>query len=258
MRWNFTFILLLCIGCKQPTPPVPASPVADPPSGPYLLHLPGVSGESIVDHNLIAGLRQGFGDQGVSVEIQIYDWTENDPGIPALQAYKRNHAEAKKIAEMLTNRFHANPNRTIYLTCHSGGAGLAAWALEELPADVHIDSLLMLAPALSPDYDLSPALSHVQRSADVLWSDQDTGILNLGTRTFGTMDGKFTVSAGYVGFRQPAKADAVQYAKLHQFPYHPAWLKYGHFGDHIGPTETPFARHVLAGLLIHDAMPTAP
>jgi hypothetical protein len=256
MRWIFTFVLLLCAGCK--TPPTPAPPLADPPSPPFLLHLPGVSGESIVDHHLIAGLRQGFQDQGESVEIQIYDWTENDPGIPALQAYKRNHAEAKEISEMLTARFHADPSRTIYLTCHSGGAGLAVWALEDSPAEVQIDSLLLLAPALSPDYDLSAALRHIRRSADALWSDRDTGILNFGTRTFGTIDGKFTVSAGCVGFTQPAKADAAQYAKLHQFPYNPAWMNYGHFGDHIGPTETPFARQVLAGLLIHDAIPTTP
>jgi hypothetical protein len=240
------FVAITC-GCAQ-NPASPAAPSvqtakvpANPPPDPYLLHLPGISGESVVDHHLVRGLKAGFTQAGEVVEIQIYDWTENNPGIPALQAYKRNHAEAKIISDMLTAHYRADPKRPIYLTCHSGGAGLAVWALEDLPADVSVETLLMLAPALSPQYDLSAALRHVQKSAEVFWSDQDTGILDFGTRTFGTIDGVYSVSAGYVGFTRPPKGDITEYAKLHQHPYEAAWVKYGNFGQHIGPTETVFA-----------------
>jgi hypothetical protein len=265
MRYGVIVLsLVLCIGCAGHGDPKAASPTSLPILQPtaelpgYVLHIPGVSGESVVDHNLVEGLRDGFADAGQKVEIQIYDWTEHDPGIPALQAYRRNHDEAKKIADKLTAEVRGHTHGRIYLTCHSGGAGLAVWALEDLPADVQIDSLLILAPALSPDYDLSKALAHVQDRADVFWSDLDTGVLNYGTRTFGTIDGKFTAAAGYVGFSQPPGADAAQYAKLHQYPYESAWSKFGNDGDHIGPTETPFAEHVLAPVLIHDALPVSP
>ena len=56
-------------------------------------------------------------------------------------------------------------------------------------------------------------------------------------------------AAGNKGFTQPAGADPKQYAKLVQFPYDIAWARLGHYGDHIGPMSTPFAREILEPLL---------
>src|SRR5438445_13393196 len=77
-----------------PVPPEPPRAAAEP----YLLHVPGISGESWVDHTMIRGLQQGLLQAGIHADIQIYDWTEHDPGIPALQALTRNRNEAKRIA----------------------------------------------------------------------------------------------------------------------------------------------------------------
>ena len=224
------------------------SPTTAPAAGPahaFLLHLPGVSGESAVDHSFVRGLKAAKFD----AEIEIYDWTENDPGVPALQARARNLHEAQLIAEKITAKFRADPHATMYLTAHSGGAGLAVWALAKLPEDVKIDSLLLLAPALSPDYDLTAALSHVRRSAYAFYSEYDVAVLGAGTKAFGTIDGVHTAAAGLNGFSRPATADAAQYAKLIQFPYDPRWLPLAHAGDHIGPMAAPFAKGVLAPLL---------
>ena len=106
-----------------------------------------------VDHTLVAGFKRGILD----ADIEIYDWTEHDPGIPALQATGPQQNEAELIADQLTARFRADPRSTIDLTSHSGGAGLAAWAMEDLPPDVKIQTVIFLAPALSPGYDLSRA-----------------------------------------------------------------------------------------------------
>ena len=72
---------LLSIGGSACAAP-PAAPLARPPASqpaaqkpqPFLLHVPGVSGESIVDHTLV----HGFVDGGLRAEIEIYDWTEHD------------------------------------------------------------------------------------------------------------------------------------------------------------------------------------
>ena len=240
-------------GRRQPVALAEAPSVAAAPEKPYLLHIPGVSGESIVDHTLV----HGFVDGDLGADIHIFDWTEHDPGVPALQATARHRQQARKIADQLTKVFRADPRRTIYLTSHSGGAGLAAWALEDLPPDVKIRRALFLAPALSPTYDLSKALSHVTAKAYLLYSAGDTIVLSAGTKVFGTIDGVYTEAAGVAGFVQPKRAaDPPQYNKLVQIPYNPDWARLGHGGDHIGPMSTPFAAEVLVPLLQGKPVPS--
>lgn len=239
MRCRVCLILVALVVCGG------AARADQPTTRPYLLHLPGISGESMVDHSFVRGLKAARLD----AEIEIYDWTENDRGIPALQAYERNHKEAKLIAEKLAEHFKRG-GPPIYLTCHSGGAGLAAWALEALPAEVKVKRLLFIAPALSPTYDLSKALSHVTDHAYSFWSSGDQAVLSAGTRVFGTIDGEYVDAAGFVGFEKPKdSAEPGEYKKLEQFPYNPDWSKYYNFGDHIGPMAAPFAMNVFAPLL---------
>jgi pimeloyl-ACP methyl ester carboxylesterase len=236
----------------MPEPRAAAAAAAEP----WLLHIPGVSGESIVDHTLVHGLVDGGFRPA---DIQIYDCTEHDGGIPALQATERHKKHARKIAEEITQEFRAEPTRPVYLISHSGGAGLAAWALEDLPADVKIERALFLAPALSPEYDLSKALSHVSDKAYVLYSAGDTVVLSVGTKTFGTIDGVYTEAAGVAGFKMPrTAADPTQYRKLIQLPYDASWAQFDNFGSHIGPMATPFAAHVLVPLLQGKGPTTAP
>jgi pimeloyl-ACP methyl ester carboxylesterase len=258
VRSTVCYRLMACVGVAlaagivTATPPPAAS--SQPASTSYLLHLPGVSGESIVDHTLVDGFKQGQ----LGAAIEIYDWTEHDGGVPALQAMERNKKQAEKIAKALTEQYRAHPGRPIYLTSHSGGAGLAAWALEDLPDDVKVKRVLFIAPALSPGYDLTKALAHVTDRAFVLFSEGDSLVLSTGTKVFGTIDGVYSEAAGFSGFKAPAKSDAKQYKKLLQMAYDPEWLKYGHGGDHLGPMETAFAKGVLVPLLQGKPVTTKP
>jgi hypothetical protein len=216
---------------------------------PFVLHLPGVAGFAAVDRRLISGLIAG----GVHADIQAYDWTGQLKGVPALHAYAHNHAEAARIAAIIAARARAYPNGHIILTSHSGGGALAIWALEDLPSGVNVNAVLLLAPALSPDYDLSAALKHISGHLYVYSSTGDELILGLGCRICGTMDGKMTDAAGRVGFTQPPGADSSEYKKLVACPYNPDWAWLGNFGDHIGPMATPFAARILAPLVTESA-----
>jgi hypothetical protein len=218
---------------------------------PFLLHLPGIAGARAIDNHMTVGFSQG----GFKGDVQIYDWTEQDGGLDALLANKRNHLEAKKIADLLTARFDKDPTAPIYLSCHSGGAGLAVWALEQLPDRVKIKSILMMSPALSPSYDLTAALRHVSGSLFVFSSLEDQLVLGLGCRTAGTIDGVHTDAAGRVGFKMPATGDATQYAKVVPMPYNPEWIRLGDRGDHIGAMNQRFARVVLAPLVLSGTIP---
>lgn len=199
-----------------------------------------------IDHFLMQGLKRG----GWKGEARIYDWTEGDPGLDALINHKRNEVEAEKIAAMIVSELAGDPSLKITLISHSGGTGIAAWALERLPAGVQIQTWVMLASALSPNYDLTKALSHVRGRAYAYYSANDTLVLGAGTQMFGTIDGKKTMAAGLVGFKRPKGADAKEYDRLIQRPWVKGWMAYGNAGSHIGCLAEPFVKEVLTPVLI--------
>src|SRR5262249_2255583 len=137
--------------------------------GVVLLHLPGVGGHLVIDDLLVSGLQQGK----IDGPAEIYDWTHGNPGVPALFGIDHNRAEASKISQHIAELIRTNSDRKIILTSHSGGTGMAIWALEELPDGVMVDTLVMIAPALSPEYDLSKGLKHVRGHAYAFNSTYD-------------------------------------------------------------------------------------
>jgi hypothetical protein len=218
---------------------------------PLLLHLPGIGGKRSFDLAMVRGFVKG----GFTGDVQIYDWTEGDSGIGALRAMERNKREARLIAAALLDRHVRDPSAKVYLTCHSGGAGLAVWALEDLPSDVMVQSIVFMSPALSPTYDLTRALRHVLGHAYVFSSLSDNLVLGYGTRVFGTIDGVQTDAAGRVGFQRPPSGDPEQYKKIVSLPYDPAWERYHNFGDHVGGMGRLFAQAVLAPLVRSGIVP---
>lgn len=218
----------------------------------FLLHLNGVGGEKNVDRMLVAGLAAG----GFEAEVTMYDWTRGQEGLAALQAYEENQKESEKVANLILAQHKANPGQPIYVTCHSGGVGIAVWALERLPEDVRIEAMVMVAPALSPAYDLSRALRHVRGKVYVFTSPLDKYVLSAGTRMFGTIDRKYCDAAGLGGFVRPEGADATEYEKLSPQPYQREWFgKYGSMGNHISAMGTKFAWMYVAPLLLTGRPP---
>jgi pimeloyl-ACP methyl ester carboxylesterase len=246
-RWLVLAVVMLCaplvLGGNRP-----ASMPAVDFSQTWLLHLPGIGGARSIDRHMTAGLKDGGWDGPIS----IYDWTANDPGINALLSYKRNKEQAQKVEEMIADKLAKDPDLKITLTSHSGGTGIAVWALEDLPEGVQVQTLVLLASALSPDYDLSKALHHVRGKAYVFYSKNDQVVLGAGTRLFGTIDGVKTDAAGLVGFRKPEGADDKAYEKLVQKPYDDGWIAFQNIGNHVGCMSEPFAESVIAPMLIED------
>ncbi|MGC4032046.1 MAG: hypothetical protein QM754_09995 [Tepidisphaeraceae bacterium] len=129
--------------------------------------------------------------------------------------------------------------------------------LEKLPAGVNVQTLVLLASALSPGYDLSSALSHVDGRAIVFYSRYDDLVLGVGTKTLGTYDRQFVEAAGKVGFDKPASPEAAAaYAKLVQFPYETRWATLGNDGAHIGVMSARFAKTILSPIINGRPLPT--
>lgn len=164
---------------------------------------------------------------------------------------RRNRVMSAKLARLLL-RFRREQSRTrLHVMAYSGGAGIAVFALERLVGRSPVDTLVLACPALSPTYNLGPALRAVKR-AYALVSPRDSFILGFGTRTFGTTDRVFTSAAGRLGFRKPvglSAADEEAYARLGQFQWTPEYASLRHHGTHAGWASVPFLRTHLPPLL---------
>lgn len=217
-----------------------------------IIHLTGIGGKLFPDLAYAKGLKAA----GLTTPVDIIDWTGQDRGLVALQSTSRHTTEAQSLAAHIVKQRLRYPNDRLIISGHSGGAGIAVWALEQLPADVKVDRLVLLAPALSPTYDLSAALKHVAGDTYVFCSENDSLVLGTGTRLFGTIDGQRVEAAGKGGFVRPEGADRGQYDRLEQFAYRPEWMAYRNIGDHIGCMSAMFAQQVLGPLLLNDIRPT--
>ena len=145
-----------------------------------------------------------------------------------------------------------HPGRPFHLVGHSGGGGVAILAVEQLPRDAPLTSIVLLAPALSPRHDLRRALRRTETGIYNYYSNRDIGYLGVGTTVFGTIDRRHGASAGAVGFERPRffrPADDALYDKLHQIPWKPAMRRHGHTGGHTGWAQRRFVARYLGPLI---------
>jgi hypothetical protein len=106
----------------------------------------------------------------------------------------------------------------------------------------------MLAPSVSPQYDLEPALRNLGGEAHVFHSDRDTLFLSWRTSKFGTYDNVKTKAAGNVGF-DLSKLLPELWRRVVQHSYDPAWRELGNDGTHDGPLSRAFVARVITPLL---------
>jgi hypothetical protein len=112
----------------------------------------------------------------------------------------------------------------------------------------NLRAVVLASPALSPTYDLRPAIAHVDGKLISFNSRRDFIILYLGTMIFGTVDNHHTAAAGRVGFVADPRDPG--YSKLRQIAYDPIWAEaYGNDGGHTQALQPRFASAVIAPLL---------
>ncbi len=187
---------------------------------------------------------------GLPLEVRPFVWGHGFGRWHADLTNVANHAaKAALLVEQVRAFRRERPGAPVFLVGKSGGTGLVVRALEGLEAG-SVEAAVLLAPALAPGYDLSGALRAVRREMVVFWSPLDLVILGIGTRIFGTVDRVNSVSAGLVGFREPAGADRTAYeTKLRQVRWGPSMARSGYFGGHVGPDVPAFLRTHVVPLL---------
>jgi hypothetical protein len=139
----------------------------------------------------------------------------------------------------------------VTLLGHSAGAAVVLGAAENLPPGV-IDEIVVLAPSVSRDYDLRPALRSSARGIDAFSSENDRLALGVGTYVLGTADRRWVPAAGRVGFRPIVESseDAALVAKLRVHPWHPIVAWTGNHGGHDDSYRSGYLRaYVLPALM---------
>ena len=187
-----------------------------------LLILPGVGNTRFHLAGFVANAQR----QLPQFDVSVRTWGIPFLTIHNLRAHERNVATAAAIAGEIAAWRRAHPREPFYLVGYSGGGGMATLITAALPDGVSIDRLILVAPAISPDYPLATAvLPHVREFVVNYSSDRDLQV-GWGTETFGTIDRKNTASAGAIGF---ARADD----RVLEYRWTTADEPFGHPGNHL-------------------------
>ncbi len=172
---------------------------------------------------------------GVPHEIRDFVWTHGwGKFIRDLQDFRHAENKAEELAREIRQALAFEPDRRIYIVAKSGGAGVALRAAELLPP-ASLERLIVLAAAVSPAYDLRPALRATRGEIVAFCSPLDQFILNWGTRQFGTVDRYYGPSAGLHGFVVPQnlnRTDKALYDRLVQITWSPRMIWQGYLGGH--------------------------
>jgi pimeloyl-ACP methyl ester carboxylesterase len=200
----------------------PALATAASPAQGRLLILPGVGNTRF--H--LAGFVAAAQGQLPGFDVEVRPWGVPFMTIHNLRAHERNTATAAAIAAEIATWRRTNPEAPFYLVGYSGGGGMATLVTAALPEDVAIDRLVLVAPAISPEYPLATdVLPHVREYVVNYASERDLQV-GWGTRTFGTIDRKQTLSAGAIGF-------AATHERLLEYHWSAADAPFGHAGNHL-------------------------
>ena len=211
-----------------------ASPASDPNANQIVFIVAGVGGANGYD-----GLAKAIARPGRSVRV----WQWGSPIFLLNFSSESIHNDAEtKLAKELQAWRDAHPDGKIELIGHSAGCGVILGSLPRFSG--RVESAILLAPSVSPSYDLKPALEKLDQPLQVFHSDRDTTFLSWRTSTFGTYDRIKTKAAGNMGFSGDFPADRVI-----QHPYDTHWSNLGNDGGHFGSLSGKFAEQILNPLI---------
>jgi hypothetical protein len=184
-----------------------------------------------------AALAQAFADVGEPLAVETVRWSH---GWGRVLSDEMGHQHSREAGHRLAARVAA---------FRAGGAVVLS-AAESLPPD-SIERLILLAPAVSADYDLRPALRSVHQGIDVFCSRRDWWYLGIGVTLVGTADGHWRPAAGRNGFTPivTSPQDALLYEKLHQHCWERSIEWTGNHGGHYGAYQPNYLKAYILPLL---------
>jgi hypothetical protein len=185
-------------------------------------------------------------------EVEQFKWGKGFGHIIADLTDRENiDKKSLELSSKIREYKSLNPDKHIYVVAKSAGTIIALLALSHLEANA-VDRAVLLSPAVSPRFDLDPALRAVRRDLISFWSPLDWFYLGFGTSVFGTADGVHCRSAGLVGFDTTNTAAG---EKFKQVKWRPSMVFYLHPGTHFGNSMPPFVTKFVLPLLEDGSTP---
>jgi pimeloyl-ACP methyl ester carboxylesterase len=202
-------------------------------------------------HTVSNNLGQALAETSVPLEIETFTWSQGYGRYLFDHINHDNHlSQGRLLANQVAAYRQLYPARRIYLVGHSAGCAVILAAAERLPPG-SVERIVLLAPSVSQEYDLRPALRTARLGIDVFHSCRDRWILGLCMQIVGTADGHGCSAAGQCGFTPVVVCpeDAPLYSKLRQHPWDPAVEWSGHAGGHYGSNQVGFLKAYVVPLL---------
>lgn len=193
--------------------------------------------------------------------IEVFGWQSVVGGTVRDQVDRsRNEEQARRLARRIQDYMAQYPGRRVNVIALSAGTGIATWALESLPDDCRIGTVVFLASSLSRQYDLSAALRRIDGRLYCFYSTRDR-VLRYGVPIAGSVDREtgWPNAAGLTGFALPAGATdetrQLYRARVRNRPYRSAYKRLGYSGGHTDVTSRRFIAKVVAPLLFEPLSP---
>jgi pimeloyl-ACP methyl ester carboxylesterase len=200
---------------------------------------------------------KGLRRAGWRGSVEVVKWQSTVGGTIRDQLDReRNEEQGRNFARQIVTYARHFPGRPINIVALSAGTGVTTWALEKLPDDVSVESVVFLASSLSRSYDLSAAVRHVNRRLYNFYSPEDP-VLRYALPITGSVDGELELGspgvAGLFGFELPIRANEgarmLFDAHVQNMPYRKQYSQYGYHGMHTDTTSVDFIQYVVAPLL---------
>jgi pimeloyl-ACP methyl ester carboxylesterase len=229
-----------------------ATPVIAPRQADMVIVVPGLGG----DGGDYAKVVHALHDAGCQDRLCVFNWGCSWALFPiTLSCTGVHHDTERRLAAQVTQWRNDHPGCHIALIGHSAGAGVIVGMLGRLDNSITIGPIILLAPALSPDFDLRPALAH-SNCIHVFFSPDDWFWQGIGSTIFGGYDGVHRDGAGRRGFTLAQLSDD-QKRKVIQHPWQPQWKSLGEDGGHFDWMSGAFVDRVLAPLIYDTGQSSA-
>jgi pimeloyl-ACP methyl ester carboxylesterase len=209
--------------------------------------LPGIEGPSAANW----AIREGLDDGGLPYALEIYDWRAGHFGASYAFDEAASRQRAAEIAAHIGEYRRAHAGSPVFVVGHSGGGAIAAFVAEAVDEKAPLDGVVLLRPALSPEYDLTRAIRGA--GGHFAAANSATDVLLRSLTTVGqNFDGVKGATAGQDGFRLPGDASQdrrAAFQDLRQIRWDLSMLKDADWGGHFGCTSPPWVASTIAPLI---------
>ena len=228
----------------------------------YLYYLDGAGGGT-AKKNWVGGVREGFVEAGYPGAGEMFSW-ETGKGMMADQkaSVKFKREKAQELAVRIKKRAKDNPGVPIDLLGFSAGTAEVVYAMEVLPENVRIDTVVLLGASITHDYDLTKMLKRLKGKMYVYTSTHDR-MVGFFMKFSGSADRKYhDEGADIHGFVLPKGANAETrklYAdKIVTIKWNKKFEKDGNKGHHFDNIKMEFIRDQVAPLFMGKSVPGMP